>query len=187
MDIIIDEGTKFAAVTIPITNKDGIEYMLLEKRSMGLPDQPGDICLPGGMVEDGETPLEAALRETEEELLVDEKQIKVLGPSPALHSANIVIYPFMVNISNYNGDFDEEVSEILYVPLEFFKNTKPESYPLEWKVQESSDFPYNRIVGGENYKWRKHIIPELFYDFQGTTIWGITAKIIYHAMKEERL
>lgn len=187
MKIIIDEGTKFAAVTIPIIDKDGIDYILFEKRSMGLPDQPGDICLPGGIVEDGETPLEAALRETKEELLVDEKQIEVLGPSPVFHSANIVIHPFVVNISDYKGGFDEEVSEILYVPLEFFKNTKPESHPLEWKVQESSDFPYDRIVGGKNYKWRKHIIPELFYDYKGVTIWGITAKIVYHAIYKERL
>ena len=68
-----------AAVVIPLIQKDGEYHILYEQRAMELAHQPGEICFPGGRVEVGEDPKQAAIRETTEELLVDADQIELLA------------------------------------------------------------------------------------------------------------
>jgi len=53
-----------AAGIVFVTPDD--EVLLLERSGLG--DHPGEWCIPGGAVEDGETPLEAAKREAAEEV-----------------------------------------------------------------------------------------------------------------------
>ena len=52
--------------------------ILYEVRAKDLDRQPGEVCFPGGQIEEGETPLEAALRETEEELGICRDDIEIV-------------------------------------------------------------------------------------------------------------
>jgi len=189
--VIIDDESKISAVLIPIITIDGERHLLFERRSMKLAGQPGDVCFPGGMVEEGETALDAAIRECCEELLINNSQIHIIGPAKVFHNMSLVTYPFVAEIEGYEGKFNtDEVSEVFTVPVDFFLKTIPEKHPLEWVRLNSDSFPYERIQGGKNYRWRKQINNELFYDWHGTTIWGFTAKMIYYAFKpfaEEKL
>jgi len=68
-----------AAVLVPI-----VDYpeptVLLTQRAQHLPNHPGQISFPGGKIEKTDAgPLEAALRETEEEIGLDRGQIEPLG------------------------------------------------------------------------------------------------------------
>ncbi|HAB62465.1 MAG TPA: CoA pyrophosphatase, partial [Lachnospiraceae bacterium] len=78
--IIGEEEFRRYAVLVPLIDIDGITYLLFEKRSSTLRYQPGEICFPGGKHEAGESLQECAVRETVEELLVNQKQIEVIGP-----------------------------------------------------------------------------------------------------------
>ena len=51
------------AVILPLVDLDDGKgpQILYEVRAKDLDRQPGEICFPGGQIEDGETPLEAAL------------------------------------------------------------------------------------------------------------------------------
>ena len=50
-------------------DRGGEAHLLLTKRSESVPSHPGQISLPGGVVEPGDrSPRDAALRETEEEV-----------------------------------------------------------------------------------------------------------------------
>ena len=62
------ENMKKASVLIPIINIDGSHFILFEVRSKSLRSQPSEISFPGGMIEKGESPIEACIRETCEEL-----------------------------------------------------------------------------------------------------------------------
>lgn len=183
--LIIEDEAKLAAVIIPIVDVDGKPHILFEKRSSNLPDQPGDICFPGGMVEDGESFKEAAIRECCEELLIDAGQIEMLGQSLAFHAPSITIIPYIAKLKEYTYSFSkDEVAEVFTVPLDFFINTAPEKIMVEWGRKLPEDFPFDRIVGGKNYKWRKHKEAVLFYTYNGNNIWGNTAKMIYYSLEK---
>ena len=64
------------AVLVPLIEKDGEAALLLEVRSKDI-RQPGDVCFPGGRVEEGESFQETALRETEEEIGISALDIEV--------------------------------------------------------------------------------------------------------------
>lgn len=182
--VIIDDESVLAAILIPLIKVDGEDHVLFEVRSSNLPDQPGDVCLPGGIIEEGETAKEAATREACEELCIDESQISEVAPAKIFHAPSITIFPFFARINNYEFSFSkDEVAEVFTVPLKFFKNTEPEKHMVEWQRTPDEDFPYDKIVGGRNYKWRKQFQAELFYEYGGHIIWGNTAKMIYYNLR----
>jgi len=69
------------AVILPVIDLDDGKgpQILYEVRAQKLDRQPGEVCFPGGQIESGETPLEAALRETEELLRDPMSRAVVLG------------------------------------------------------------------------------------------------------------
>ena len=64
--IIGHEDFRNAAVLILLFKKDGKYHFLFEKRS-GKVRQPGGISFQGGLLDKGDTVVETAIRETEEE------------------------------------------------------------------------------------------------------------------------
>jgi len=164
------------AVAIALTETNDI---LFELRSKNISHQPGDICLPGGRVEPGETPEQAAIRELTEELLVTPSQIELIAPVSIFVTGPLEIHVFLCRIYDYSDTFHpDEVASVLRVPLSFFQETKPEIYEVGWEPVLPDDFPYDRIYGGRNYKWRVRKSKIRFYNYNGYTIWGITARIM---------
>ena len=56
------EMKRHSSVLIPFVERDGRLCLLFEQRSAGI-SQPGEVCFPGGRMEEGETPEQTALRE----------------------------------------------------------------------------------------------------------------------------
>ena len=82
---------------------------------------PGQIALPGGMVEPGETPLEAALREFEEELGTTATAVNVLGQlTPVfVFASGAAVTPFVAfspNSLQWQPN-PAEVESVLEIPL----------------------------------------------------------------------
>ena len=73
------EPKRGASVLIPLVWKDGEPHLLFEVRAYDLKVQPGEVCFPGGRIEEGETPQDAVLREVSEELFVRKEQVRILG------------------------------------------------------------------------------------------------------------
>ena len=68
-----------SAVLLLITCDDAGPGIVLTERAAALRSHPSEICLPGGRIEDGETAIEAALREGMEELGIDLTGATVAG------------------------------------------------------------------------------------------------------------
>ena len=66
-----EHSVRNSAVMIPVMETPEGLHLLFEVRSEKLEHQPGDICFPGGGIEEGETPEEAALRELTERCLTE--------------------------------------------------------------------------------------------------------------------
>ncbi|SHG01480.1 NUDIX hydrolase [Ornithinibacillus halophilus] len=182
--ILDHEHYKKSAVLLPLVQKNGETHVLFEVRSMTLRSQPGDICFPGGRKdEDDRTPLHCAIRETTEELGVSKASIENVHPLDYIVSdTGRIIYPFVGTITTPEKiqPNEAEVGEVFTVPLSYLLNNPPETYKVKLQVIPEEDFPFDRIVGGENYNWQVRHINELFYQYDGKVIWGLTAKILRH-------
>ena len=64
----IPDHFKAAAVLIALCFRDDAMQIVLTKRASNLRAHPGEVSFPGGKLEPGETNLEAAIREAEEEI-----------------------------------------------------------------------------------------------------------------------
>lgn len=183
--LLDDEKAIKSSVILPLVEDAGKGLsVLFEIRSQDLKGQPGEICFPGGhMEEDDENPQETALRETSEELGVDRSNIEVICPLDILVSPfQLVIYPFLGRIKEGTvfQPFAAEVEEIFTVPLEYLLKAKPLISKTSISVSPPPDFPYHLIDKGENYNWREGCYPVYFYFYENHIIWGLTARILHN-------
>jgi len=171
-----DEYRRFAVFVpvLPETNS-----LLFEVRADSLKRQPGEICFPGGMIEAGETPTEAAIRELGEELLVPPEDCEILAPLDILIDLQgSIIYPHIGYLRNYDGRFcQDEVKEVFSVPIDFFMDSKPLVFYNKIYVRTSEDFPHH-LIGGERYDWHAGTYPVLIYKYNDKIIWGMTARFV---------
>lgn len=168
------------SVMLLITEIDGEDHLVLEKRASTLKSQPGDICLPGGSIDPGESPLEASIRETMEELGVDKEEIELIGPMDYFISPyGQTMYPFVARVNH--TDFQpnpDEVDRLIFVPLSFFEKKSPLIYEIDLTAKMGEDFPYHLIENGKDYPFRKAVNKQYFYKYGDIVIWGFTAQIV---------
>ena len=177
----MDTERKYA-VLIPLIENQGEWEIIYELRSKFLKSQPGEVSFPGGRVEDGETFVEAAIRETMEELLVERENINVIGELDYLVSyANFTIHCFLATINGVTVDKitpnSDEVDHLFTVPLKYLVDNEPDKYDLELKTVENEEFPYYLIPNGKEYNFKKGKHSVLFYTYMDYIIWGFTAKM----------
>ncbi len=171
------------SVLIPLIKNGDKWEIIYELRSKNI-SQPGEISFPGGRVEKDESFKMAAIRETMEELNIDEKNIEVIGELDYLVSyENIRINCFLgiitgVDLEDINPD-KEEVDHIFTVPLEFFLETEADTYYLSVRTVLNEEFPYNLIPNGKDYSWRDGKRSVQFYHYKDYIIWGYTAKMTH--------
>ena len=173
-----------SAVLLPLVEVEGETHILFEVQSMHMRSQPGDICFPGGRIDKTDSdPRHCAIRETTEELGISDACIDDVIPLDYIvNDLSRIIYPFVGRISNLEQitPNPSEVGEVFTVPLAFFLESEPKCYKVNLQVSPETDFPYHLIVGGEDYNWRVRQIDELFYEYNGKVIWGLTARILTH-------
>ena len=175
------------SVLIPLIKRDNEVHILFEKRALSLKNEPGEISFPGGGIERGENARDAAIRETCEELLINKRDLSIIGKGDFLvnpYSAIIYSYVGILNI-----EFDaispskEEVESIFTIPLDFFKINKPKSYKTKINLIREDSFPYELIPNGRNYKWKRAEGEMDFYVYKDIVIWGFTAKMLRNFIK----
>lgn len=177
------ENYKRASVTIPLVKHNDSLYILFEIRANTLKTQPNEVCFPGGKIENDESPLKTAIRETFEEIGIPENNIKVISPLDLFISPfNIIVHPYLVfieDISMLNINKDE-VEKIFLVPLDYLLNHTPKLFVNNINVIPHNEFPYDIIPQKENYKFNTGKYETLFYIYKDYVIWGLTAKILYN-------
>lgn len=153
--------------------------LLFELRSPSLRRSSGEVGFPGGLLEPGEHPYEAALRELEEELGIRPEQVTLLGRLPRLfRRRDELITPYVCHVS---GRFplkvqSQEVAEVFAIPLEFFLNNPMKQACLIEERHLSRDFPHHLLPKRE---WRSRSEHPIYYIiWEDKLIWGLTAEIV---------
>lgn len=173
-----------SAILIPLVEQaDGI-HLLFEVRSYDMRSQPGDVCFPGGKIDETDRSAKhCAIRETTEELGISASEVEDVIPFDYIISdIGTCIYPFIGKIrslSNMKMN-KEEVAEVFTVPLTYFLEHAPAVYDITFQPVPSEDFPYELIHGGKDYDWRPRAKKEYFYQYEDKVIWGLTARIVRH-------
>ena len=179
------ENMKRSSVIIPLIEVNNEVCILFEVRAKKLRSQPGDICFPGGKIDDNETPKEAAVREIFEELGVENIDI-INELDIVVRYDGIIIHPYLgiikdikeINIS------ENEVDHVFYVPVDYLLNHEPLEVKSKIYVERSKEFPYELIVNKENYKFREAHYRSLFYKYEDYNIWGITAEMLKNFLRK---
>lgn len=178
---MIGEGDyRHYAVYCPIIQTQEGPSFLYQVRSSDLKHQPGEICFPGGQIERGETPLEASIRETCEELLILPDQMEVWGPGDRFISPfRLLLHPFLGTIKDYEGSYSkDEVAKVFSVPIRKLAENPPIRYKSKVESTFPEDFPYDSVATGAYYPKRTTYYDlEVYPEFNGETIWGMTARI----------
>ena len=134
----------------------------LTVRASGLKRHAGQISLPGGATDPGETLAQAALREAHEEIGVDPARVRVLGELTPVHVlvSGFTLHP-IVGITDDRPSFAldaNEVEELIEVSVEDLQDASAIRRGTRTREGLAIEYPY--------------------FDLMGHQVWGATAMIL---------
>lgn len=140
---------------------DGVAIPLTVRAS-GLARHAGQISLPGGATDPGETLVGAALREASEEIGVDPVTVRVLGELTPVHVivSGFTLHP-IVGVTDTRPEFQAaagEVEEVLEVALDDLRDASRIRQGTRIREGVAVEYPY--------------------FDLLGHQVWGATAMVL---------
>lgn len=139
-------------------------YLVLTRRRDDLNSHAGQISFPGGRKDEGETAVEAALRETHEEVGVDPTAVSIIGQLATIWipPSDFFVHPFVGWIANGERPVfipsESEVDQILEVSVRHL---------LDPQTKKTG------IIKRENFQFE---VP--YFDVDGRMVWGATAVML---------
>ena len=162
----VDDSCSKAGVLLLLYPRNGQLHLVLTCRTEQVESHQGQISLPGGRQEPGESLEETALRETREELGIHLDSIRVLGELTSLY----------IPRSNY-----------CITPVVAFSSEPPVFQPFHVEVAEVIEVPLAHLMDEKNirkelwtFRGREMMVP--FYAFRNHKIWGATAMVLAEFM-----
>jgi 8-oxo-dGTP pyrophosphatase MutT (NUDIX family) len=156
-----------SAVLLPIYNKEGQCHIVFTQRTEKVKEHKGQISFPGGARQQGESLLQAALRESEEEISLSPADVEILGEldDTATLTSNFIVTPF-VGVIHWPHRLRAdgwETDEIIEVPIATL-------------LDKNSREDKNEIVEGKT-------VTSYFYHYGDKVIWGATARILHQFLE----
>ena len=134
----------------------------LTVRASSLRRHAGQVSLPGGATDPGETLAQAALREAHEEIGVDPARVRILGELTPVHVlvSGFTLHP-IVGITDDRPAFNpaaQEVEEVIEVSLADLQDASSIRQGTRTREGIAIEYPY--------------------FDLKGHQVWGATAMIL---------
>lgn len=174
-ELLGPSGARQAAVLMPLVQREQGLHVIFTRRAEHLHDHAGQISFPGGRIEAADRdPIAAALRETHEEIGVDEHFVRIIGVQPSfLTSTHFVMTPIIGELlPGFTIQSDgQEVAEVFEVPLQVLMD------PAQHCLHELR-LPDGQVRCYFSITWQSYFI------------WGATAVLIrnfYHYLAAAQL
>ena len=160
-----DGAVTGAALLLVYPHHDTL-HIALTVRGTGLRNHTGQVSLPGGRVDEGETLEAAALREATEEIGVDPSTVELLGRLTPLHIP---------------------VSGFLLHPIVGYTSMRPAFQRAEWEVARIIEAPVSlladpgivkREIRTRAVKGQSIDVDVPYFDIDGEKVWGATAMVL---------
>ena len=146
---------------LPIVDRPGGLSVLLTLRAADLRAHSGQVAFPGGKIDAGETPREAALREAQEEIGLEERFVEPLGwLDPYFTGTGFRVAPLVALVEpSFALTVNKlEVDEVFETPFAFLMD------------------PANHLL--EDREWQGRRRRYYAMPHEGRYIWGATAGIL---------
>ena len=153
------------AVLAAMTERDRPGFLLIHRPS-NMRSHPGQVAFPGGKIDPGETPVEAALREAYEELGIHERDVTVIGTSDTYRTGSGYAITPVVAVVPPDLKLNPSPTEVaawFEAPVDFVFN--PDNHTHHAGFWQGQERRYIEIL------WQEH------------RIWGVTAGIIANLAK----
>lgn len=150
-----------AAVLIALFEEDGEARVLLTRRSVQLRTHRGQVSFPGGRIEEGETAVQAALREAFEEVGLDPDAARPFArlPEARAFATGAPITPVVAALGR-----------------------RPLLVPNPAEVERAFDASLAELAASYwSERWSQPGRPALtvhFFEAAGETVWGATARML---------
>jgi 8-oxo-dGTP pyrophosphatase MutT (NUDIX family) len=153
------KGARRAAVVFILYRQGGRWMVPFVRRRADLRDHPGQVALPGGGVQEGESAWGAAQREVAEEIGVPVGRLMALGAGDPIYAAvtNFSVVPFVAHLPDPVESFvhdEHELTGVLAIPLDRLLDDSA------W-LESDSPWRFRYLTQGES------------------TVWGLTERIVY--------
>lgn len=169
-----------AAVSIILVEKTpGNFYIVFGQRSNDVPQHKGQIAFPGGGMHQDETPLQTAIRETQEEtglkiVLQKDPHWTLLGeyPKKFITISDFLITPYIfIYKPNGNGFASQKIESAMYMP---------DGY----EILEVFDVPLSHLLDSKNFRvekreWQGRVFDIHYFTYKDKTIWGVTGMLLH--------
>ncbi len=159
---LLPDDARPAAALLALFPDAGGAHFILTKRSSDLPTHRGQVSLPGGAVDPGESLAQAALREAHEEVGIAPGAVDLLG---ALTPVHIPVSGFVLH------------------PLVGWLSSRPQMVPAPGEVSRLIDVPVSELLDPGRHRRvvsvREGIEFEMpYFDLDGEQVWGATAMVL---------
>ncbi len=167
-EIDLTDGThlKCAAVLVPLIWNEDEWHLLFTRRTERVESHKGQVSFPGGGCDEGEnTPEETALREVEEELGINARQVRVLGRLTNMITISsfrvtpvvgVIQWPAVLRVGQ------DEVERVFTIPLTWLADSRN-----RWEF----------TMPGR----RRYLIA--YHPYDGELLWGATARMAVDFLK----
>ncbi len=160
-----------AAVLIPLLFKEDNWHILFIHRTEDSKEHSGQVAFPGGRLDYPEEPIiQAALRETQEEIGVPSDQVKILGElKPIFTISNyditpiigIIPWPYPIKIQ------EQEVKHCFTIPLQWLAD------------------PVNREIRDRYFSPLEINLPVVYFKkYYGELLWGVSGRIMLNFLEK---
>ena len=151
-------GARKAAVVFVLYRSDGRWMVPFVRRRADLRDHPGQVALPGGGVQEGESAWAAAQREVAEEIGVPVGRLVPLGAGDPIYAAvsNFSVVPFVAYLPDPVPTFvhdERELEGVLEIPLD--------------RLLDDSAW----LQSGDPWRFR-------YLAHEESVVWGLTERIV---------